>query len=605
MTRKTMSWSLLLMLTVVAFAYAEQTTPDPRLQQKITYEAKHKPIKLILADLSKMTGVTLKAGASEQDWQVRDRRMNIFVKDLPLLVFMNSMARVMDFTWDKNIRVDPPTYRVYMDRRRLAAAEAEKTKADQEFRRRMMEQRQKLVDYVRNLPNYTPEDLKQLKEENPYLYLMHERGTDRLMKALLDEVPGYEEHFVNYDRILHPPANILSDSTLDLLLESAKKGMWFPDELKDMDVDKLRTGRVDLYTPTPELVRGDMGWCFGGIGGAVDDQGFFIQSMQDCEAPYGNFRSKAEIEAAETKTSFHDVLESRGPLLEQARREDIRAQEEMEGCEPVTEHPDEPWLHTKVELALDKDDPDSLQNALQSMAKASGYNIVSDSFNLTNIVGSMSGSEQETGKALATICDNYGYNWNRHGSILEFRDRNWFKRRRTQIPDEWMDRWKKNFKANGQAVLSDIAQMASLPFEQMDENVAADPVFKASEMFVWTLRNGRGLLSVYNSFTASQRKALMNGGVGFGTLTPEQQAVAIETFQPMDTCEWDKPRFWEDPTESLTFKGEWSKTEEGEKAFILSCTGNNKKLWYGHMVALRKYVEPPKPKEEAEKKSGS
>lgn len=602
MIRKYLIWSLFLAIASATPANAEPNKLDARLQQNVTYEAKHKPVKLILADLSKMTGVTLKAGASDQDWQVRDRRMNIFVKDLPLLTFMNSMARVMDFTWDKNVRVDPPTYRVYMDRRKLAAAEAKKTKADQEFRARMMEQREKLVSYVRNLPDYSAEELKQLKEENPYLYLMHERGTDRLMKALLDEVPGYEEAFVNYDRILHPPANILSDSTLDLLLGCAKKGMWLPDGLKDMDAEKLKNGRVDLYTPTPELVRGDLRWCFGGIGGCVGPDLFFIQSMQDPEAPYGNFRAKAEIEAAETKTSFHEVLKSKGALLEQAEREDIRAQEEMEGCEPVAEHPDEPWLHTKIKLALDKNDPNSLQNALQSMAKASGCNVISDSFNLTNVVGSMSDSEQEVGKTLTTICDNYGYNWNKHGSIFEFRDRNWFKRRRTQIPDEWMERWKKNFKDNGEAVLSDIAQMASLPFEQMDENVAADPVFKASEMFVWTLRNGRGLLSVYNSFTQAQRKALLNGGVGFGTLTPEQQAVAIETFQPMDTCEWDKPRFWEDPTESLTFKGEWSKTEEGEKAFILSCTGNNKKLWYGHMVALRKYVEPPKPKEEAEKK---
>ena len=61
----------------------ESEQADARLCRNITYEASHKSVKIILADLSKMTGVTLNAGQSSQDWQVRDRKMNIFAKDLP------------------------------------------------------------------------------------------------------------------------------------------------------------------------------------------------------------------------------------------------------------------------------------------------------------------------------------------------------------------------------------------------------------------------------------------------------------------------------------------------------------------------------------------
>ncbi|MDO8682834.1 MAG: hypothetical protein Q7N50_05065 [Armatimonadota bacterium] len=72
-----------------------------------------------------MSGVTRRAGASVQDWQVRDRKMNIFAKDLPLLSLMNSMARVMRFTWSKNAKVDPPIYRFYTDRRKISEMTAE------------------------------------------------------------------------------------------------------------------------------------------------------------------------------------------------------------------------------------------------------------------------------------------------------------------------------------------------------------------------------------------------------------------------------------------------------------------------------------------------
>jgi hypothetical protein len=96
---------------------------DARLAQKITYEAKRKTVQAILADLTKLTGVKLHAGYGNSDWQVRDRKMNIFAKDIPLSNLMNSIARVMKFRWSVNHEVDPCTYRLYMDRRTLAGAD--------------------------------------------------------------------------------------------------------------------------------------------------------------------------------------------------------------------------------------------------------------------------------------------------------------------------------------------------------------------------------------------------------------------------------------------------------------------------------------------------
>ncbi|MDO8585870.1 MAG: hypothetical protein Q7T82_02415 [Armatimonadota bacterium] len=598
-------------------ATADSEAPvDPRLSRKVTYEAKHKPVKVILADLSRMTGITLKAGITTRDWQVRDRRMNIFVKDLLLLSLMNSMARVMDFTWDKNTRLDPPTYRMYMDRKKLAAAEAAKTRADQSFRRHMMEQRAKFVDYVKNPPDYSPAELEKLKEENPYLYLLRQRGTDRLMKAFLEEVPGYEEAFMTYERILNPPARILSDSTLDLLLSCMKAkasvpgtrwggGAPFP---ADVDIEWLKKGLVRLTVPTPELVRTDTRWCFGGLGAIVGPTEFYIEELRDPEDPFGQALAKAEIESMERNAPYYEVRRQSWPEMERLFREDARKREESEGCEPLVEHVDKPWLREKVKLRLDKDDPMSLRNVLDSLAEASGYNVVSDSFKLTFVVGNMSAVEQELTDTLAVISDYYGYNWNKHGSILEFRDRNWFRRRRTQIPDEWMERWKANFKANGEAVLDDIAQMAALPFEQLDENVDTEPVFQMSDGFIWTIRNGRGMLRVYNSFSPSQRKALLRTGVEFGGLTPEQRELAVDAFEPMDTMEWNPPRFWEDPDERLVFTGRFDRPAEGEPTFILRVTGRQGKVYVEKAIALRKYVEPPKPapeKEEARKNTSA
>ena len=52
--------------------------PDTRVAEKITYQARKKTVLAILTDLTEMTGVTLEAGYNNKDWQVRDRKMNIF-----------------------------------------------------------------------------------------------------------------------------------------------------------------------------------------------------------------------------------------------------------------------------------------------------------------------------------------------------------------------------------------------------------------------------------------------------------------------------------------------------------------------------------------------
>ncbi|MEN6356895.1 MAG: hypothetical protein ABFD83_07400, partial [Armatimonadota bacterium] len=78
-------------------AVIEQWENDTRLSQKVTYEARHKAVKVILEDLSDMMGVTLNAGFNKQDWQVRDRKMNIFAKDITLADLLNSIARTMKF----------------------------------------------------------------------------------------------------------------------------------------------------------------------------------------------------------------------------------------------------------------------------------------------------------------------------------------------------------------------------------------------------------------------------------------------------------------------------------------------------------------------------
>ena len=164
--------TLLIFTSIDLFAYGK-TTIDPnlstkniqlqtdtnnRLSQKVTYEAKRKTVSSILADLSDLTGITLKAGYNNEDWQVRDRRMNIFAKDVPLASLMSSIARVMKFMWIVNEKDGVKSYRLYMDRKTLLDADAQKARNDTRVQEQLAKGRQELLESFENPDSASKED---------------------------------------------------------------------------------------------------------------------------------------------------------------------------------------------------------------------------------------------------------------------------------------------------------------------------------------------------------------------------------------------------------------------------------------------------------------
>ena len=115
---------------------------DKRLDQKVTYEARRKTVLAIMNDLSAATGITFRAGYNNEDWQVRDRKMNIFARDVPLTELMSSIAHVMKFKWKRAGKEGGYTYRLFMDRKTLLDAENQRLREEERLRQIKNEGRQ-------------------------------------------------------------------------------------------------------------------------------------------------------------------------------------------------------------------------------------------------------------------------------------------------------------------------------------------------------------------------------------------------------------------------------------------------------------------------------
>ena len=161
----------------------------------------------------------------------------------------------------------------------------------------------------------------------------------------------------------------------------------------------------------------------------------------------------------------------------------------------------------------------------------------------------------EVAKALERIASGYQYNWWKRGPIVEFRDRNWFMKRSTQIPEAWMESWRSAFKKTGTLDLDMLAQIAAIERDQYNANVRYDEVLGQRDLFMLMLYNDR-ILRLYASLDDAQRAMVFTEqGLSFEGLTPEQFAKAREA---MKYC----LRFREDPSLPARLTGK--RTEKGK-----------------------------------------
>jgi hypothetical protein len=523
-----------------ARAQIEEWDADARLSQKVTYEARHKAVKTILADLSEMTGITFNAGYNKNDWQVRDRKMNIFAKDITLADLMSSIARVMKFKWSVNKDQVPWTYRIYMDRSTLVEANAELSKAQRDFYRDIAQRR---ADYARMIDNWSDDlsqsELDNLKETNPVEYILHVQGIGAALQGMFNDVRGLRDSFINANRDIGAwPVSKLSPETQELVLNAVKKKCNLEGKPLSEEQEKAFTTTGSMLF---DLVPDELGWKsieykkFAGTGIYINNEFMAIESLLgDGSYPTNQANARQVINILENGESSKE--QATAEYL-QAATEESKLLEKRFPTEPQPEVADEPDLHDKIEVKPEEKKWIGLVDFEAAVAQASGFAVVSDSYKILPGFASVSKSETELKDVLSTICEGYRYNWNKHGQIIELWSKEWFKKRTAQIPDEWVERWKANLKKLGHMSLDDYSQIAMLTTEQLVENIRTDEQLFDLHMFSCTQSTQVFLLRLYASLDADQKKSLFSE-VGLDVLSfdPDQWTLMCKLFQ--------EPWFW-------------------------------------------------------------
>jgi hypothetical protein len=578
--------------------------PDTRITQKVTYEAKSKSVKIILADLSKMTGVTLRAGNSDSDWQVRDRKMNIFAKDIPLSNLINAIAHVMKFTWSKT-KDEIPTYRLYMDRTALSNAETQRLREEERRNRQEVERRQKTLAGLDELGDLTQDELAKLKQENPFLYLTATTGIAKSLSEFFKGSPAAMEAFASGQEMT------LSSSDLPLTAQQALAGALrgfskfspavvaglsgtdFPSDLEasvaqaviriNPNMDQVRSQPL-----ASELVIGTMG-----IKLKSDGREIGIPFLNP-DSPIADWLARAAVRSQDEKRPLGDVIDD---MQNEVVTTLMSAVRKDESGEPISQHSaDDPALHRKIKSKAMK--PGRLTDVLAALADASRLPVVSDSYGASTGFVTVAVGETELGALLDKIADGFHYNWDKPHGILEFRDRNWFTKRAAQIPDAWIDGWKKTLRETGTLDISDLKQIAMLTMEQCNVNLQGDEELSRCGI-PSCLYSYRDLLRACATLKDSQWKAMYtDSGLDMNSLNDEQRQVFEKLINSRNS------NLLKNEDVKLTL---CATRKSYEKQFdysfgLKSSDETNPITW---RVFTPNYVEPPKEEKTPDKTEGS
>ena len=534
-------------------------TDDVRLSQKVTYEAWHRPVKAILDDLSASTGVTLYAGYNTRDWQVRDRKMNICVTDVTLAALMNSIARVMKFKWSERNDATPSTYRLIADRKRIAELQAKASQLDQELKKEIARRRAGLVEALAEVAELSDAELEALRVSNPYLYWCSKTGFAKTLTRAFTDQPSLRDIFLKADLCPTVFGKYFSDTYNKTRLENYRKlaelrGSPLPSQKIEEELYGRETNFYFEEQPREHKQRRRL-FDFGHVSTHCAEGPRILGWLRD---PYAE-SSRAWGSAVSDTTEQRSSRDFGVAAAERKETEDI---EKYFMMDPVTEHQDEADLHRTVVLEMSEEAKKSVYKEaeesgwtiagrlmyeanLKALVKAAQINLVTDSYNtLAADDTSRIPRKDELLVILDKLTDAHRCNWEKHNSFIEICRRDWFRRRASQVPDEWVERWLDELKKKGMLSIDTFVQMVCLSEEQWEECIQSTHILDRAGGDYDDVRRNRQFCSFYMHLSSSQRSQLFSeSGLDVGMLSNAQWQYYTDMFEHGFQIRWPTDQF--------------------------------------------------------------
>lgn len=497
---------LIILLVSSSALFAQDVKPadtsDPRLDQKVTYQAKGQLLHKALTELTDKTGVVMTCGKNEKDWEVRDRKVSIAVKDMPLKDLQQQLSKLLHFTWARGSKDGQPTYRLFQDLKSKREEESLRVAAKEAQEKKMMERRQSVLTTMEKLETLTPEQIESLKTESPMMYVLAREPIGKGILQLMHALPGARSALLNGSEYQVGLSNAPSETT-DAARACVKGMDSLIQRLDPMHrsvfgglADNIQNARVTINNSSDEMNSFGGGGMFLGML-SVEAEGFPEAGIPlvDPTSPIADTMGKMLIKLMEGSSIMELAGEFRGEM-EKAVNETMKSDETDE---PL---PDDPDFEKLVKLELKPSD--KLPETLEALAKKMDMQVFSDHFVSMMPTFPISHEEQKLGKLLKSIASTYGKQFKKTGNTIVFTDRKWFEKRTWEVAENMLEYWRTAIN-KGNLQLDDLVWMACLTDEQIMNTLMPDENIRS---VAGRLMSNKHLLRLHAVLTESQKRSM-------------------------------------------------------------------------------------------------
>ncbi len=530
---------------------------DAHLSIKITYSGKKLAVRTVVDALTQASSISLRAGTNTKDWEVRDRKINVFAKETPLYEVMNAIARVTGFKWSIEGTESKPVYRLVWDMKSRIAVAAMRDSIHQADAQTAADIRKQGLDSMQNLDGLSADELAKLRVENPYKFWMAASGMSKTLNGFINNTPGVKEVLLNGQSKTINASSLspAGQQGLSDLVGASNKLMSKFGGRNANDTDAPANLGDATIIVNPTFPGG--GANFGGRGAANfmrdnmlgsiivrSSSGMTVVPLFNPDSQMAKGAGKMLIETDLLNRPMQDVMKELGPELMKQMQQNMAggagasttATTTTDSQGNVIELTD-PVLDAKIKAKLDGK---TLPDIQEQLAAAAEIPIVSDNYGgrpmfggpggpmggppgVVNAAASPGVQETTLRKVLDNLAQRYQYEWLKPSKPIEFQDKEWYEKILTLIPDELIANWKKILTTTKTLGMTELVQMAGLTTEQFMANITSDDMLGKLNL-QWSIMQNKDILQLFGSLTKSQASAAYtNAGINIRTLGDDIQ----------------------------------------------------------------------------------
>lgn len=423
--------------------------PDTRLAAKVSLEMPDTTLADLLKEVTDKTQINHRADPEANAWQVRERGLYIFAKDLPVSTIHTLLERLLRYSWKREGAAETPDYVMFQSKDDIALEEKERQKAADKALEKWSSDWKWAIAVCAKLLSKSSKELAKLTDWDEEAI-----SKARFLADLPEQTRG---QLVAGEEVRAPYQDMPAD------LQKAVRGLASTEDF-DEDLLKGTKIRINLVKPRPDSHYTPVGW---------EMEIVYKTDNATNTANITRFLTPIPKRATDALTQEGFLPEGGWEFPDESAPP---SDKDLPQIYSENNPPTDPKLLAPVELKVEKAPP-SAPKLFGQLSESSGLPILCDSFDgnrrkIEEAEFQGLGMKQPLYKVLNLVAQSIGRIWYYENGAILFKDPRWAERRNWDVPKAWKDYLAARLKEG--MTFEDVALFGNFTDDQLNNTLTFD-----------------------------------------------------------------------------------------------------------------------------------